>query len=311
MMNCVVITGADGFIGNHLVKKLSEKGVEVYAVIIKKSALRSRIEGIHNAKIFETEYTDFSDISNKLPANPDAFFHLAWAGVYPEARNSYEIQSRNISLCESAVRLAKNINAQKFIVPGSTSEYAYWGKPINGNAAPSPQNTYGSAKVAIRFLCEALCRESELPFIYTAITGIYGADRIDNNVISYTIKKLLKGEKPSLTKLEQIWDYVHIDDLISALALIAEKGKSGSFYCIGHGDNWALSNYIYLIRDLINPGLPLGIGEVPYSSDKIPSSIVDLSALKTDTGFEPKIAFKDGIKDVISVIKQEIIGDSV
>ena len=173
---------------------------------------------------------------------------------------------------------------------------------------PSPQNAYGAAKVAARFLCESLCKELKIPYIYAVATGIYASDRRDDNVIYYTISKLLKREKPSLTKLEQLWDYVHIDDAVEALYLISTKGKDGAFYSIGHGDNWALANYIYKIRDIIDPSLPLGIGEVPYKgrSGVLPCSCVDLTDLCHDTGFVPRVSFEEGITRVIEAVKNQL-----
>jgi nucleoside-diphosphate-sugar epimerase len=140
--------------------------------------------------------------------------------------------------------------------------------------------------------------------VYVVISGIYSADRLDSNVITYSINKLLDGECPSLTKLEQLWDYVHIDDVVMGLRLIIDKGKDNAFYVIGHGDNWPLANYIYKIRDAIDPTLVLGIGDVPYKDGKIPMSCVDLSEMKRDTGFEPKISFEIGILEMIESIKR-------
>ena len=71
-------------------------------------------------------------------------------------------------------------------------------------------------------------------------------------------------------------------------------------YAIGHGDNWALSNYIKIISKKIDSSLPLGIGDVPYSSDELPMSCVDLTDIKNDTGFEPKVSFEDGVTRMIA-----------
>ena len=55
---------------------------------------------------------------------------------------------------------------------------------------------------------------------------------------------MLNNESPLLTKLEQMWDYVHIDDVVDALCLIGKLGKAGAIYTVGHGDNRQLKNYI-------------------------------------------------------------------
>jgi nucleoside-diphosphate-sugar epimerase len=302
----IVVTGATGFLGSHLVSYLSKCDYDVYAVITPQSKRKSIL--IENDKIHVSEGSllDFNDLLISLPKEPDAFFHLGWAGVSPEQRNNFDLQMQNVSLAQGAVRLASALKAKKFIIPGSTLEYAYYGKPINENANPSPLNAYGEAKLAAQQACRQLCRELDIPFVYAVISGIYSEDRTDNNVIYYTIRTLLKGEKPELTKLEQLWDYIHIDDVVYALRLIAEKGKPGAFYAVGHGDNQPLWKYILTIRDLIDPELPLGIGMVPYMNGKVPSSCVDLEPLIRDTGFVPQVSFEDGISRVIEAVKNKI-----
>lgn len=304
-MAAVVITGADGFIGSHLARYCAEQGMEVYAVVLPGSSLKKRVEGLPHVTVIQKELHAWRDWLTQLPQEPHAVIHLAWNGVAPEARGDTELQMSNLALCADAVRLAGALRAQRFILPGSTMEYAYCGQMINEQACPSPQNAYGCAKLAARFLCEAMCQELKVPYIYAVITGIYAADRQDNNVVFYTISQLLERKRPSLTELKQPWDYVHIDDVVNAVYLIAQKGKGGAFYAIGHGDNWPLFRYVYMIRDLIDPELPLGIGDVPYQNGRIPSSCVDLSRLQEDTGFEPKISFETGIQTVIQEIKKQ------
>ena len=305
-MKRVIVTGADGFIGTNFIKKLVEQHVEVWAVVYPLSETKHRIMGLKSVHCVETDISELQSKAAQFPKDVDAFYHFAWQGVNANDRNNLGIQLVNIDLCLKCIEFAATLGVKKFILPGSTSEYLYYGRPINEQAIPSPQNAYGSVKVALRYLAEQHAKQLRLDFIYVVITGIYAADRKDNNVIFYTIDKLLRGEKPSVTKLEQQWDYVNIEDVVEALMLVGEKGKSGAFYAIGHGDNQPLYKYIEVIRDYINPNLPLGIGEVPYANDILPSSCIDLSKLQEDTGFVPCVNFEEGIKAVIDTMKKEI-----
>lgn len=304
-MKRVIVTGADGFIGSNLIKRMILENVEVWAIVHPESTTKERIRKLSNVHCVECAVEDLSSRIQEFPEKADAFYHFAWQGVDALERNDLEIQLKNIDICINALKFASQTGARRFIIPGSTSEYLYYGKPINECATPSPMNAYGSVKVALRYLAKQYARQLGIDFIYVVITGIYAKDRRDNNVIFYVIDQLLKGEKPALTRLEQLWDYVNINDVTEALFLIGEKGKKDGFYAIGHGDNWPLRKYIDMIHDYIDPTLPLGIGEVPYPDGVLPSSCIDLTTLKNDTGFMPKIDFKEGIKDVIDTMKEE------
>lgn len=303
-MKCVLITGADGFIGRHLVNKMLAEKIDVYGIVLPGHNIFDYNEHLH---IVEANANELMDYLNFFPIGTiDSMYHFAWAGVNAELRNNVEIQLENIEITLNCIRFAVKIGVKKIIFPGSTNEYLYYGKPINKDAVPSPNNAYGSVKVALRYLCKAYTTEKKVDFVYAILGSIYAADRCDNNVIYYTIDKLLKGEKPLLTKLEQLWDYVYIDDVVEALFLIGKKGINGAVYSIGHGDNWCLSNYINIIHEKIDPLLPLGIGVIPYSSNDLPSSCIDLTDIYNDTGFKPQVKFEDGISKVIEQMKEDI-----
>jgi nucleoside-diphosphate-sugar epimerase len=96
--------------------------------------------------------------------------------------------------------------------------------------------------VAARFLCRQLSSSLGVSFIYTVLASLYGVGREDKNVVYYTLDCLLKGQRPSLTKLEQRWDFLHVQDAVAALFAIGEKGHDGGFYPIGNGDNLPLAD---------------------------------------------------------------------
>lgn len=302
-MKSVLITGADGFIGGALLQKLKEGNTEIYCTVYPSGKEKEICEN-EKVHVIEVDLKEIEILSQKLPNGIDVMYHMAWIGVNPELRDDAEVQLSNIKITMNCMKLAVEKKIKKVIIPGSTNEYLYYGKPINNKAIPSPNSLYGATKVSLRFLCSSFLKKTNVEFVYAIITGIYGENRRDNNVIFYTIECLLKKEKPNLTKLEQLWDYVYIDDVVEALECIGVKGKDGAVYAIGHGDNWPLSKYIEIIHDIIDKSLPLGIGDVPYDGDLVPSSCVDLHDIYVDTGFVPKVDFTTGITHVINCIKK-------
>ena len=305
-MKRVVITGADGFVGSHLTKKCVESGAEVWGIVHPDSPYAARINTLPGVHVVVSDIPGLVSKLDRFPDQVDAFYHFAWQGVNAKERDDFDCQVGNIDLSLETVRFAGRLCPKKFIMPGSTNEYIYYGRPIDQYALPTPPNAYGSVKIAIRYLTQLYTRQFHMEFIYTVIAGIYAADRRDNNVIFYTIDKLLRREKPSLTGLEQLWDYVYVDDVMDALYLLGDKGRDGEFYAIGKGDNRPLYEYIEIIRDLIDPSLPLGIGEIPYRNGQLPCSCVDLTAIKRDTGFVPKVDFETGIRKVIDKMRADM-----
>lgn len=306
-MRKVLITGADGFLGKNVAANLLKRDVEVYAVVHPGNKVDFFDgEGSGSLHIYRIDLNDILDYIMDFPSDIDVMYHFAWNGVRRELRNDVSVQMGNIGISLACLKFAAEIGVKKVIFPGSTNEYLYYGKPIGQDAVPSPSDTYGAVKVALRYLCQDIAEKNQMEFVYTIIAGTYAADRKGDNVIYYTIEKLLRREKPSLTKLEQLWDYVYIDDVVDALIAVGERGRGGGVYAIGHGDNWPLENYIRIIHQKIDPALPIGIGEVPYAGTRLPCSCINLTSLTADTGFIPKVDFETGITKVIDKIRQDM-----
>lgn len=305
MDDSVVITGATGFIGQHLVRYFSQKGIRVYALVSPKRHKETVFKDILNVSVQEFDIHNIKLTAEHCSRCPLAVIHLAWEGVSSEFRGETRLQFANVDMSLSAIELASELSAKRVILLGSTMEFAFSGQTVSRSALPAPLNAYGAAKVASRFLCESLAKELNVPFIYAVLTGVYAPDRLGNNLINYVIRELLNKRTPSLTRLEQMWDYVHIEDAIRAIYLIMTKGRGGAFYAIGSGESMPLAKYIQCIRDIIDPSLPLGVGDLPYPQGPMISSCVDLSELSRDTGYRPQISFSKGIVSVIEAIKNE------
>lgn len=304
-MKNVIIIGANGFIGVNLSKKFLKEEWNVYCLVQKGS--RYELDGCN---IIEFELDNMDELEDKLPVNVDILYNLAWVGVSTTYKNDFTIQVQNISYSLQVLKLAERLNCSKIIYPGSVSEYAYSEKPINGENKPCPADMYSACKTSAHFICDLYARQKELNFLWVLIPSIYGPGREDNNIITYAINTFLSNDKPSFTKLEQIWDYLYIDDLITGLYLVGIKGKSGRTYTLGSGIAYPLSKYIEIIRDIIDPSLPMGIGVLPYKTSKIDNSIVDITLLQDDTGYTPQYTFAEGISNTIEYFKKKRIEDN-
>jgi len=293
-MQKVIMTGATGFIGSWLMQELLSYGIST-TVIVRNTArllpdcvsnpglhvIEGSIEGIKTEDVKDSDF--------------DAFFHLGWGGVAPENKNDINLQLNNISMSMAALELAHNLNCKKFIASGTVAEYVLCKDVMDVYEKQTPNDIYGAAKVSAHYFLEVRARQLEQPFIWMVIPSTFGARRTDNNIITYTIRTLLAGQKPSYGNLAQMWDFLYVGEVVRAMRLIGEKGVAGKIYGIGSGQYKPLRVYIEEIRDIINPKLPLGIGERLTLSNQTFSSCVNIYDLIADTGFTPQISFKEGI----------------
>lgn len=306
-MQKVIILGANGFIGTNLCRALSARGISVLAFVDARFSY-DLISEMPHVKCYEfsLETLGLTDTSELKDA--DIIYHLAWEGVNAKYKNEAEVQAQNIMHGLKVLEFAKNNGIKKVLIPGSAAEVSCGNGIITGKETPAPSDLYSATKVATRYLCQTYARLNGIDLIWTLITSIYGPGRDAGDLISYSIKSLLKGEKPSYTKLEQCWDYLYIDDLIGALIALGERGQGGKIYPIGSGEHRPMRKYVEEIKNLINPKSPLGIGELPYKNpNKIDNQIIDISELTKDTGFIPDYDFTTGIQKTISFFNNKIL----
>lgn len=298
-----IVTGATGFIGSWMAVELLKSGWEVTAIVRNENKLLPEIKDDPHCVIVKKDLNALT--AEDIPAGDyDVFFNLGWAGVSPEQKNDVQLQVSNISMTLNALYVCNAVGCKLFISTGTVAEYALTTDVMDLYARQSPNDMYGAAKVSTHYFLDVHARKLNQPFIWTVIPSTFGERRTDNNIITYTIKTLLKGDRPKYGNLEQMWDFLYVSEVVRALRLIGEKGKPDKVYGIGSGQYKPLKEYIKAIRDIINPELDLGIGEMPSLSKQSFSSCVNIYELIRDTGFQPEISFEDGIRRTVDYWKE-------
>src|ERR1019366_4311588 len=105
--------------------------------------------------------------------------------------------------------------------------------------------------------------------------------------------------RPKLTRGEQMWDYLHVDDVASAVVATFDSDARGVFN-LGSGRALRLRAIVKMIRDAIDPALPLGFGDVAYRPDQVMHLEADVSALRSATGWRPAIPLEEGIAGTVA-----------
>lgn len=294
-----IVTGGTGFIGSWLILELLNNDYDVTAIIRDRKKLLPEILKNNKFNYIEKSIDDLSKADFNDSREYDVFFHLAWGGVSSEYKNDINVQLNNVVMTIKALEICHEISCKKFVASGTAAEYALCRDVMDFNAKQTPNDMYGAAKASAHFFLDIRARQLSQPFIWIVIPSTFGERRNDGNILVYTIKTLLKGEKPLYGNLKQMWDFLYVGEVVRAIRYIAEKGIIGKIYGIGSGTYRTLKEYIVKIRDIINPDLELGIGYLPAMSIQTFSSCVNIYDLIQDTGFMPEITFEEGIRRTI------------
>jgi nucleoside-diphosphate-sugar epimerase len=163
------------------------------------------------------------------------------------------------------------------------------------------------AKLCAGEMTRAICHQLGMRHVWARVLSVYGVNDGPLSVISILLDKLFKGEKPALTAGEQLWDYIYAEDAGEALCRMAELGRDGAIYPVGYGQARPLRDYFEMLRDAVDPLLPLGLGEIPYPPNQVMHLEADISGLSRDTGFMPATPFEVGIRQVVEQYRQRLV----
>ena len=298
-MKKAIITGPTGAVGVSLIQELIAHGIAVTAVCRPGSKRIGSVPKDPLVQIVECGVENLLSLKDQLPRDYDAFYHFAWDGTYGETRQDLHLQARNIIYTLDAVQLAHGLGCSVFVGAGSQSEFGHVAGVLHPDMPCNPDNGYGIAKLDAGRMSRLACKKLGIRHEWCRIVSLYGPYDGAYTMVMSGIYKMLAGERPQYTPGEQIWDYIYSKDAARAFRLVAEKGKDGAIYCFGTGKTRKLKDYIYAIRDAIDPSLEVGIGELEYYPNQVMHLEADISNLPEDTGFVPAYTFEEGIRETV------------
>lgn len=295
----ILVTGAAGFVGARVATQLIDDGHAV--ICVARSGAAERLAPINDkAEFVSLDIADVAVLRSVLARHrPEAICHAAWAGVAGAQRND-AVQDVNIATSQALARAAADAGVSTIVGLGSQAEYG----PINRVARErdpcAPTTRYGEAKCQAHDAMARVCAASGLRFAWMRIFSLYGPGDNPGWLLPSVIAALLRGEKPALTSAEQEWDFLHVADAARAIAtVLAMPGASGLFN-LGSGEAPPLRHTLETLRDLIDPALPLGFGEVPYRPDQVMHLQADVSRLRDVVGWCPQISLQHGLAEMVA-----------
>jgi UDP-glucose 4-epimerase len=298
-----LVTGASGFVGSWLVRRLLADGHPVTAFMRESPATRRNADWFRGATVVLGSLEDLTSLRASLGCDSiDVVFHLAWFGVASEFRNHTDQIPLNVTGTLRLWELARDAGCKHWIGLGSQAEYGPCAGILREGLPANPVTAYGVAKLASGMLTSKMAEMAGMRHTWLRLLAVYGPGDDPRHLIPSLIQTLCSGKKPSLTKAEQVWDYLYVGDAVDALSRIATTGATGIFN-LASGKTVQIGALAKWIRDMIDPQLPLGIGEVPYLPDQVMHLEADISRLRAAIGWRAEMTLEEGLRQTVEGFK--------
>jgi UDP-glucose 4-epimerase len=284
-----------GFVGSYVVRRLLSEGHDVCALLRSETNTWRVGDVLQHAVVVRGDLDSINVWGASVSDfKPDCVIHLAWQGVGSKHRNDPR-QAENVQRSLALVRFAHAIYAQSFVGLGSQAEYGPSAIRITEDHPTQPTTLYGMEKLAVCQMAKKTCEDAGIRFAWLRLFSSYGPKDDPAWMIPYLILELLRGNRPRLTLGEQAWDYLYVDDAAEAIARIAADKNASGIFNLASGSSQSLRTVIEMIRDMIDPKLPLGFGEIPYRPDQVMILEGDVARLRSVTGWSASTSLQEGL----------------
>jgi nucleoside-diphosphate-sugar epimerase len=247
-----LVTGAAGFVGANLVRRLLAGGHDVQA-LLRPGGDPWRLESVDVPRL-ELDVCDRSALERALDATrPDWIFHLTAHGAYSWQTDRHAIVETNLLATIGLLEAAAARGFEAFVHAGSSSEYGYRDHAPSEEEAPEPNSDYGAAKAAATLYAGFVGREHGLPVVTLRLYSAYGPWEDRNRFVPTLVEHCLRGELPPLVNPDVARDFVYVDDVCDAfLRAVTAEVAPGSIYNIGTGRQTTIAEVVEVARRLFD-----------------------------------------------------------
>ena len=293
----VLVTGASGFIGAHVVRVLLGAGHLVAALVIPDDPIwRLRdVEG--KFLVFTGTLADVGALRSQLGDwKPEACIHLAW---YAEP-GKYLHSSENIPSLTGSLALLNmliEIGCRQVVMAGTCAEYDTDLGYLREDSPTRPTTLYAAAKLSCCLLCQQIAATAKISFAWGRIFSPYGPQEDERRVVPAVIKALHIGQPFPATLGEQVRDYVHVEDVAAAFCCLAEQQANGIFN-IASGTPVTIRQLLETIGDLMEHTDLIRFGALSYR-DWEPMFICGDNRRLKELGWATHYTLTDGLRQTI------------
>lgn len=310
----VLVTGADGFIGSHLVERLVEEGASVRAFVYYNSF--GRWGWLDESPVSEAievtcgDITD-SDFVREAASGMDTIFHLAALIAIPYSYHAPRAYLRtNVEGTLNVLQAAKDLSVPR-VVHTSTSEVYGTARhvPIREGHPLQGQSPYSASKIAADKMAEAFHLSFDLPVVTVRPFNTFGPRQSARAVIPTIISQALRGEDLKLGNLDPTRDLTFVSDTVDGFVRAATADKAlGRTVNLGTGRETSIRDLVRIVGDIVGRSLVPEVDRerVRPEGSEVERLLADNGLAGDLLGWQPSVSLEEGLRRTVEWIRENL-----
>jgi GDP-4-dehydro-6-deoxy-D-mannose reductase len=301
----VLVTGADGFVGGHLLEHLSGLGHEPVAAVHLAEHLLGWLESV------AFDITNLSETEKALKqVKPDGILHLAAQSnvKYSWAEPAATLLVNTVGSINLVTAVARIAPATKLILIGSSEEYglaARSGKLLTEEAVCLPQNPYSTSKLAMGQVALQLAGRDNLKVIHVRPFNHFGPGQLEGYVVSdyaAQVARIEKGLIPPVIKVGDLScsrDFTDVRDVVNAYALLLEKNLESGIYNVCSGIPREIKGILDLLISYAKVKVAVEVDPERFRPSEVPIFVGSADKIKRATSWFAERSFEESILETL------------
>ena len=302
-MKRALLTGASGFVGANLARRLLNDGYEVHS-ILRPEHKPWRIEDISNdLSIHRVDLADTDKLDSVIRlAQPDYVFHLAAYGAYSYQENFSDIANTNIIGTYNLLDACLKTGFEVFLNAGSSSEYGFQDHAPTEDELPLPNSAYSWSKLSATLWCGLVARSTSQRIHTLRLYSVYGPWEEPTRLVPTLIRKGIDGKLPPLVNPETARDYIYTQDVEDAFLSVATTPglPNDAVYNVCTGIETRLKDIVDLTRELLSIDQEPDWGSMEQRQWDTNKWVGQPNLLINATNWRPKMTLADGLCQTIN-----------
>lgn len=295
----VILTGASGFIGANLARRLLRDGHEVH-LLVRPAESRWRLDSVSGEvsyyEVALQQQALLEDIVTRI--DPDWVFHLAAYGSYSTQRDVQSIITTNYNGTVNLVEACLKTGFQAFVNAGSSSEYGYKGHAPVESELPEPNSHYAASKAAATLYCQFIASQSQRRLTTLRLYSVFGPWEEPTRLMPTLLLAALRGGLPPLVSPTIARDFVYVDDIVEAFLMAAGATAEvhRGVYNIGTGVQTTLLALVEVVRQHFEISAEPQWGSMPDRGWDTDVWVADPTLVESQIGWKPTHSLESGLR---------------